>query len=219
MKVKYIILLLIVLAMFLFANTTYSQPTINPIIPPSDAVIIERIVAYVVNGVSLLLLIFIAYKKKRQLVIKDDIVLYNALKRPLEGKWSYSVEWSKFQNDTTIKIFSDGEAFFLWNSGNENFGYDICIGYETKKNESNATPIVVAFLSGKWESDKKGLPLKNEFYLQYKKRLGKTGYTKIGTNGVTFHNVKYEKQEERTFKITAEYIFEKSEGKVVFRKW
>ena len=218
MKVKnHQIQVLILLTMFLFANTMYSQPT-NLTSPPIDSTKTETIITYVLYGVYLLFLIFLAYKKKGQLVIKDDIVLYNALKRPLEGKWSYSVKWSKYKNDTTKKVFSDGEAFFLWNSNNENFGYEICIGYEISKNESNAMPFVVAFLTGKWETDKMGLPLKKEFHLKYKKRIGMPGHTEIGTNEVTFHNARYEYQDNRVFEITAEYKFDVSEGKVTFRK-
>ena len=178
---------------------------------------------YVIYGIYLLLLIFLAIlqitQRNTQIVVNDDIGLYNALRRPFEGKWQYEVEWEKFHGDTTNKYKSDGEALFLWSNKNKQYKYKIFIGYEIKQHYEE--PCVIAYAIGEWETDINGNPLdKKHFQLEYGGRMGTNSkpYEKASTRKLDFNNVKFEYKDNRINVMTAEYNFIASTGKITFQR-
>lgn len=229
-----------VISFFLFVSIEIFYPTVNKqnIIDKKK----KRFWSIFVTSISLLLALVLSFnvsfifsvekkigdvEKKiddvKPVAISNEIVLYNALQRPFKGKWSYRVDWDEFHGEPKSKtnsFVSNGDAFFLWVNSGEHFKYEICIGYEISNNVYNKErTVVVAYLVGEWETDINGLPLENEFELKYGERMGIEKYSTASSTMVKFENVKYIRGENnKIHKITADYNFASSKGKVTFKR-
>ena len=181
------------------------------------------------NVVYLLLLIAVAglqlwqNSKIEKLIISDEIGLYDALQRPLEGKWHYELDWKIFHGDTANKYMSYGDAFFIWDS--KNFEYEILIGYRIKKldNEQNE-PVVLAYMIGKLKSTQKGVPIGNIHQLQYLGRMSTkfpAASTVANNEFVEMINLKYEEDvnnKNRINKISGECDLVNTKGIITFAR-
>jgi hypothetical protein len=134
---------------------------------------LESLIKLVSAGVLLIAYIVVVianivqYRKLRRelgevkIIVKDTNEIREALKKPLEGTWAISGEFSKYKAQQ-LKHYTTGHAIFSWNP--KNLRYDILYMYSVRA-EKQVEDVITCFCSGHASSDKNG-NVKNGTLLQ-----------------------------------------------------
>ena len=142
--------------------------------------------------------------------VQNSNQLRQAVLRPLEGRWSYSLKWETyFHRDSAVDSLnhsyeSEGNADIRWYGG----AYQILLGYENRDTGGNVYSVGVS--TGTLRAPSGGLPaIGDAMIMRYAHRLS-IGEIKDNTQGV----IDYNKVPEKSYQYTIQSYELGSDGSI-----
>ena len=153
-----------------------------------------------------------------ELAVTDTRGLRRALRKPLEGTWKYTLDYSRFHGSDGAWQ-ATGKAVFLWAPGSTS--YDVFIGASVSEENRVGQPIVTFFLEGRLAADAQGWPPRNaSIDCSYVARSGRDGFDEPSKPNLNYTKVVVKKSPAGRFAIetTAMFSTGKTEGVVTWRR-
>lgn len=153
-----------------------------------------------------------------EIVISDSQSLRDSLRKPLEGTWSYTLDYTRFHGKEG-SWQAVGKALFIWRSTESS--YDIYIGANVMEDNRPTEVLVTFFLEGRLETDRSGWPEhRPSIEATYTARKGTEEHKEPSRLHLQYTNIEYTKAPDGRHAnlLTGHFLTSKTEGKVHLRR-
>ena len=153
-----------------------------------------------------------------EVVIRDTQDLRDSLCKPLEGIWSYSLEYERFHEKEEKNWRAAGKAVFIWRSATST--YDVYIGAKVTE-EYKPDVLVAFFLEGTLATGRSGWPEHQPTIdAKYLARKGAEEYKDPSRDQLQYTKLDYKRDIDRKHanELTGCFETTKTKGTVRFRR-
>jgi hypothetical protein len=153
-----------------------------------------------------------------EVVISDSQGLRDSLRKPLEGTWGYTLDYTRFHGKEG-SWQAVGKAHLTWRSTDSS--YDILFGASVTEDNRPGDVLVTFFLEGRLDTDRSGWPGHDAaIEATYLARKGAADYAEPSRIHLRYTDITCTKAPGGRLAnvLDAKFATPKSEGRVLFRR-
>ena len=157
--------------------------------------------------------------KQNQTLTNIEEMTRQAIMRPCEGKWKYTIRYSRFHSNTNDTFVGYGGAVMTWQPDHDK--YDVIVWTSVTRDGFPNDELVTAVAEGGLQADKIGRPPDNAAMpLTYLARTGKPPYEQSSAAQTDYTNLKFKWAGDgsQIETITAKFHTSRSDGMVTFQR-